>query len=168
MVKKTNTGAIAGIISGAVIIILAVVMLTGAFNPSGLSTSSQFQMKYSFGADFYTEMFGVTYSILEQLENMSSDNAANLAFAINAITKSLGFVVLAIGIGVLGLSFTKLYVWIPQERNTTPDAEKPQLDESVRKIKEETEEAQSEIEESARETEEATENLAADTSEVDP
>ena len=64
MVKKVNSGAIVGIAIGVAVIILAVVLLGNSsvgFNrlsASDLSTSSQFQLSYSFGADFYTEMFG--------------------------------------------------------------------------------------------------------------
>ena len=131
MVKKTNQGAVVGIISGIVIIILAIVMLCGANNlsSSSMSTSSKFQLSYSFGADFYTEMFGVTYNILEQLGDMSSDNAKNILVATNAITRSLGFIVLAIGIGVLGLSFCRLNIWVPHENHpvsgSEPDSSDP-------------------------------------------
>ena len=90
MTRKLNPGAIAGIIIGVITIIFAIVMISNAGNvsmsrlsSSDLSKSSQFQMKYSFGADFYTEMFGVTYNALQQLIGMSSDNAANLAAVTN-------------------------------------------------------------------------------------
>ncbi len=136
MAKKVNIGAIIGIAIGAVIIILAVVMLGEAnrqvtmniLPSSTLSTSSQFQLSYSFGADFYTEMFGVTYKTLQQLIGMSSDNAKNIAAATNTIVSGmqggmshiskqvsslLAYVILAIGLATVGLSFGKLFVWVP-------------------------------------------------------
>jgi hypothetical protein len=133
MVKKVNSGAIVGIAIGVAVIILAVVLLGNSsvgFNrlsASDLSTSSQFQLSYSFGADFYTEMFGVTYNVLQQLVAMSKDNAANIASATNSIVsgvsnglsqivRMLAFVILAIGAGVIGLSFSKLFVWIPSDQ----------------------------------------------------
>lgn len=133
MVKKVNSGAIVGIAIGIAVIILAVVLLGNSsvgFNrlsASDLSTSSQFQLSYSFGADFYTEMFGVTYNVLQQLVAMSKDNAANIASATNSIVsgvsnglsqivRMLAFVILAIGAGVIGLSFSKLFVWIPSDQ----------------------------------------------------
>ncbi len=142
MEMKTNSGAIVGIVSGVAIIVLAIVMLSGANNLSisALSTSSQFQLSYSFGADFYTEMYGVTYNILKQLGDMSSDNAANIALATNTITKSLGYTILAIGLGVLGLSFCKLKVWIPKERNNVSNSE-PQLNGSFINPEKDTEES---------------------------
>ena len=95
MVKKVNSGAIVGIAIGVAVIILAVVLLGNSsvgFNrlsASDLSTSSQFQLSYSFGADFYTEMFGVTYNVLQQLVAMSKDNAANIASATNSIVSGV-------------------------------------------------------------------------------
>ena len=121
MVKKTNPGAVVGIVAGIAVIIIAIVMLGGTvqLSENDLSTSAQFQLSYSFGADFYTEMFGVTYNVLEQLEDMSKDNAANIAKATNTvtntITRSIAYVVLAIGAGVFGLSFSKLYFWVPSD-----------------------------------------------------
>ena len=133
MEKKTNPGAVVGIVAGIAVIIIAIVLLTGAsqISVNDLATSSQFQLSYSFGADFYTEMFGVTYNVLEQLEDMSNDNAANIAKATNTITRSIAFVVLAIGVSVFGLSFSKLYFWVPSQPQSGhhivyPDPEKPQ------------------------------------------
>ena len=135
MVKKVNSGAIVGIAIGIAVIILAVVLLGNSsvgFNrlsASDLSTSSQFQLSYSFGADFYTEMFGVTYNVLQQLVAMSKDNAANIASATNSIVSGVSNglsqilaemdssnKVIAIGAGVIGLSFSKLFVWIPSDQ----------------------------------------------------
>ena len=139
MIKKANPGAVVGIIIGIIIIIFAVVMIgnidsrisTDRLSSSDLSRSSQIQFKYSFGADFYTEMFGVTYNTLQQLEDMSSDNTANIAAASNAIVSSmrngmsqtikqlgslLAYVIMAIGLATAGLSCSKLFVWVPGEK----------------------------------------------------
>lgn len=128
MVRKLNLGAIVGIIAGIVIIVMAVVFLNGGSNSvrtsrlseSDLAKSSQFQISYSFGADFYTEMFGVTYKTLEQLNDMSQDNARNIARSTNTLAASvdsvvhmLAYLMLAIGIGVVGLSCCKLFLWVP-------------------------------------------------------
>ena len=139
MIKKVNPGAIVGIILGVIIIVFGIVMIgnvesgisTDYVSSSSLARSSQFQLKYSFGADFYTEMFGVTYNTLQQLEGMSSDNAANIAAASNAVISSmrsgmsqtirqlgslLAYVIMAIGLAAVGLSCSKLFVWIPGEK----------------------------------------------------
>jgi len=130
MVKKINSGAIVGIAIGVAVVIMAVILLGNSstgfsrLSASDLSTSSQFQLSYSFGADFYTEMFGVTYNVLQQLVAMSKDNASNIASATNSIVsgvsnglsqvvRMLAFVILAIGAGIVGLSFSKLFVWVP-------------------------------------------------------
>ena len=133
MTRKLNPGAVAGIIIGVIIIIFAIVMIGNAGNvtmgrvsSSELSKSSQFQMKYSFGADFYTEMFGVTYNALQQLQDMSANDAANTTASTNTIvsgiqkgTNHLGsliaYVILAIGLATAGLSCTKLFVWLPAD-----------------------------------------------------
>lgn len=131
MIKKVNPGAIVGIIIGVIIIVFGIVMIGTVNNgdsmstlpSSSLSTSSQIQFKYSFGADFYTEMFGVTYNTLQQLVDMSADNARNLSSATNTIVHSmrtvgslLAYVIMAIGLAVVGLSCSKLFVWIPGEK----------------------------------------------------
>lgn len=143
MTKKVNIGAIIGIVIGIAIIILAVSMMGNTdqriamdrLSSSSLSTSTQFQLSYSFGADFYTEMFGVTYKTLQQLIGMSSDNAKNIAAATNTIVSGmqdgmnrissqisslLAYVILAIGLATTGLSFGKLFVWVPAEKDFNP------------------------------------------------
>ena len=133
MKKQINSGAIVGIAIGIAVIIMAVVLLGNSsagfshLSASDLSTSSQFQLSYSFGADFYTEIFGVTYNVLQQLVAMSKDNASNIASATNSIVsgvsnglsqvvRMLAFVILAIGAGIVGLSFSKLFVWVPSDQ----------------------------------------------------
>lgn len=138
MTRKLNPGAIAGIIIGVIIIIFAIVMISNAGNvsmsrlsSSDLSKSSQFQMKYSFGADFYTEMFSVTYNALQQLQDMSSNDAANIASATNTLVSGMqkganklgelvSYVILAIGLATAGLSCTKLFVWLPADSLPAP------------------------------------------------
>ena len=134
MIKKVNSGAIVGIIAGIAIIVFAITMLSGSnhsLSASDFSKSSQLQFDYSFGADFYTEMFGVTYNVLQQLEDMSSDNATNIARATNSINQSISsinqsisYIIMAIGIGVFGLSFSKLFVWVPSDTQKAPPAPK--------------------------------------------
>lgn len=140
MIKKTNPGAIVGIVLGVIIIVFGIVMIGTVNNgnsmstlpSSALSTSSQIQFKYSFGADFYTEMFGVTYNTLQQLVDMSADNARNISSATNTIVHSmrtvgslLAYVIMAIGLAAVGLSCSKLFVWIPGEKTAKgiPDPE---------------------------------------------
>ena len=139
MKKQLNVGAVIGVAVGLVIVILALVMLGGVkgstemsgLPSTALSTSSSFQMKYSFGADFYTEMFGVTYNALQQLIGMSSDNAANLAAVTNkmvggmhtgfsAVCNLLAWVLLAIGLGTAGISCSRLFVWLPGQDGPAP------------------------------------------------
>ena len=127
MIKKVNSGAIVGIIAGIAIIVFAITMLSGSnhsLSASDFSKSSQIQFDYSFGADFYTEMFGVTYNVLQQLEDMSSDNATNIARATNSINQSISYIIMAIGIGVFGLSFSKLFVWVPSDTQKATPAPK--------------------------------------------
>lgn len=130
MVKKVNAGAIIGIIVGILVIALGVVTLNGAetkhVSSSDFSKSSQLQFSYSFGADFYTEMFGVTYNTLQQLEDMANDNTYNMAVATNTISsglekvnQTLAYVILAIGAGILALSFGKLITYIPDISQST-------------------------------------------------
>ena len=134
MSKKVNPGAIVGIIIGIAIIVFSIVLLNNTdhsvksiqLSTSDMSTSSQFQLSYSFGADFYTEMFGVTYNTLQQLTDMSKDNATNIVKATNTIVtdinngfsqilRMLSFIVLAVGAGVIGLSCNKLFLWVPSD-----------------------------------------------------
>ena len=88
-------------------------------------------------------MYGVTHSILQQLGDMSGDYAVNMARVVNTVTASLGYVIPAIGIGVLGLSFCKLNVWIPAESDHVL-TEEPQLMDSAIDSKTESEEEEAE------------------------
>ena len=67
--KKVNKGAVVGLVIGIIIAVFGVVQYFGAdaaFEQSkadsySFSKSTPYAVKYSFGADFYTEMFGITY-----------------------------------------------------------------------------------------------------------
>ena len=121
--RRINFGALFTVILGITIVILASVNLkkmneamdylrttSGSF-----SKSSQYQSSYSFGADFYTEMFGVTYKALSELNDISTDIAANFSRLNNSLNAEIGlaveslhYLIFAVGIAMVGFGCTHL------------------------------------------------------------
>lgn len=89
-----------GIIIGVLIIAAGLNLLIASLSaPASISVGSTIALDYTFGADFYTEMYGVTYKAVKQLNN--------LGYAISAgVGKTLPLLkLIASGISVLVMSF---------------------------------------------------------------
>jgi hypothetical protein len=70
----------------------------------------------SLGADFYTEMFGITYDVLDELGDISSDTARNFTVLNNNLVSGMQnlyqmvcVLLTALGAGVIALSAARFY-----------------------------------------------------------
>lgn len=95
-----------GIVVGIAIIIMGASLCSSA--ESGAYIGTTYAVDYSFGADFYTQMFSVTYDILSQLNSMATGITSNFTRALHALSKGFGMLTIAIGM-VTTVSFAYLF-----------------------------------------------------------
>ena len=99
-----KTAKIIGIVVGSLIIVMGLYMLIAAMSTStGAYFSTTYSIDYSFGADFYTEMYGVTYDAVGQLNKIA--NGLDAAFdktlpLLQIIAMGIGMLIIAIGAAV--------------------------------------------------------------------
>lgn len=137
--KKVNKGAVVGLVIGIIIAVFGVVQYFGAdaaFEQSkadsySFSKSTPYAVKYSFGADFYTEMFGITYDVLDELGDISSDTARNFTVLNNNFVSGMQnlyqmvcVLLTALGAGIIALSASKLTVYCPAEEKNEKEMQK--------------------------------------------
>lgn len=84
-----------GILVGIAIIIAGVNLTNNA--PSPVSIDTEYAISYSFGADFYTEMYGVTYDILSQLKNISRGLTSNFGRMLSAMYEVISALIITLG-----------------------------------------------------------------------
>lgn len=120
---KKKSGAQVALVLGVVIVLLGGILLAVGCNQfanmetasSDFSSSHEYASSYTFGADFYTEMYGVTYDALNQLNNFSSNTASNFSQLNNHMVQSMGalysaacWLIVALGLGLCGIACIKL------------------------------------------------------------
>lgn len=99
-----KTAKIIGIVVGSLIIVMGLYMLIAAMSTStGAYFSTTYTFDYSFGADFYTEMYGVTYDAVGQLNKIA--NGLESSFdktlpLLQIIAMGIGMLIIAIGAAV--------------------------------------------------------------------
>lgn len=129
--QKTRTISVTAIIAlvlGIVILLMGITMATKKENVEGYTSSKAYMSKnYDadtaiFGADFYTEIYGASDTIVDELNdinktvsgmandiNKAMENASNQANKqLNAIYFSGGMIVMAMGLGIIAIAMTKL------------------------------------------------------------
>lgn len=84
-----------GILVGIAIIIAGVNLMNNV--PSPVSIDTEYAISYSFGADFYTEMYGVTYDILSQLKNISRGLTSNFGRMLSAMYEVVSALIITLG-----------------------------------------------------------------------
>ena len=114
----------ASIVLGIVIILLGVMLATkpveadSIYIPSSYYAGSYSATRYTFGADFYTEIYGTSCDAVDELNDINRNLADGLldinssialvtAYSIKAIFFSSGIITISIGIGVIALNLTK-------------------------------------------------------------
>jgi hypothetical protein len=90
----------------AVVIIIMGACVIGTANDlrTSLSVSDTYVSSYSFGADFYTEMYNVTYKAVDQLKNIGDGMEAGVGrilTALRAVAKGVGVLTMAVGFAVM-------------------------------------------------------------------
>ena len=90
----------------AIVIIIMGACVIGTANDlrTSLSVSDTYVSSYSFGADFYTEMYNVTYKAVDQLKNISDGMEAGVGrilTALRAVAKGIGVLTMAVGFAVM-------------------------------------------------------------------
>lgn len=84
-----------GVLVGIAIIIAGVNLMNNVPSPASIDT--EYAISYSFGADFYTEMYGVTYDILSQLNNMASGLRGNFGRVLSAMYELVSTLIIVLG-----------------------------------------------------------------------
>lgn len=141
MKKKLKVGALIALIIGLAIVFVGytgfsgVEKATGSFNVASPSFkhSYNYAASYRFGADFYTEMYGVTHDILSQLNDISSDLESNFKALSDANIRGLSkifeqiqpistrlaegvwLLIMAIGAAVAAVALCNLTVTVPAD-----------------------------------------------------
>ena len=98
-----------GIIAGAVAIVLGVASMAGAFSSRVLDGFSNHLISYSFGADFYTEMYKASYEINDSLATVANTVAEGSNAISGAVSAGCGIVAIAIGL-LMVFFFASSYV----------------------------------------------------------
>lgn len=84
-----------GILVGVAIIMAGIGLMNSAPSPASIAT--EYALDDSFGADFYTEMYGVTYDILSQLQNISRGLTSNFGHLLDAIYEVVSTLIIVLG-----------------------------------------------------------------------
>jgi len=99
---KRKLAPVIGAACSLLIILLGVIVF---FSACGLSESigfgSTYVSSYSFGADFYTEMYNVTYKAVDQLQYIADGLETGLSrvlVSLRALAKGVGVLIISLGI----------------------------------------------------------------------
>ena len=91
----------------AIVIIIMGACVIGTANDlrTGVSVNNTYVSSYSFGADFYTEMYNVTYKAVDQLKNLGDGmetGMSRILEALKVVAKGIGVLTMAVGFAVMG------------------------------------------------------------------
>jgi len=103
--KKLLPAAITAAIALLVFILGLVVFCNAGSLSESVYVGTTYASSYSFGADFYTEMFKITYKAVDQLNNIGSGlgtGFSRVLTSLRAIARGIG--VLIMSLGLLSLS----------------------------------------------------------------
>ena len=119
MHKRISKGAVFGCIIGIALVCVGAYMFLHTPITDSICHSSEIALSYSFGADFYTEIYGVTHDILSQLNNMSSDFEANLRIIYSGILLiycAISVLISALGISVFAISLGRVRKYVYDDK----------------------------------------------------
>lgn len=109
--RKFNVSAIISLILGVVIIIMGITVMNKDAELSTYHARQYDADSAMFGGDFYTEIYGATDIIVDELSDINggveslSDSMAEM---VNLIYYPAGMIIIAIGIGVVALSCPRI------------------------------------------------------------
>ena len=113
------------VVSVLVILLGLIVFISACALPDSLSVSNTYVSSYSFGADFYTEMYNVTYKAVDQLKYIADGletGFSRVLTCLSAVAKGIGVLVISIGLISLGRSIPAVLDLIPAK---APKASEP-------------------------------------------
>lgn len=120
--KKTISALVSAAIS-LLIFVLGLIVFCNAGNlAESIYVGTTYASSYSFGADFYTEMFKITYKAVDQLNNIGNGIASGFGrvlTSLRAIAKSVGVLIMALGLFSLNRSVPALVDLLPEKKTET-------------------------------------------------
>ena len=109
--NKINVMAIVSLIIGAVIIIMGIVVMNKEVSMEEHSAGYYNADYAAFGGDFYTEIYGATDIIVDELNDINGGIeviSQSVASAANVIYYPIGMMIIAIGLSVVAISCNHL------------------------------------------------------------
>lgn len=109
--EKIDIMPIISLIIGVIVIIIGVILLSHKSNVEIYDARTYDVDKSEFGADFYTEIYGASDTIVDELSDINGGIAAitsSLASMTEAIYYGCGMVVIAIGLGIIAISLINI------------------------------------------------------------
>ncbi len=128
MKKFSDHGSKIGLYVGCLMAVAGIVMLFLAPAVPDFPYSYEYRSTCRFGGDFYTEIYGVTKTILDQLNGFSSSVSTGLDHlytALRAIYYAVSVLIIGMGLSVAALSCRK-----PPKK---PEEEQQKLEDLLRK-----------------------------------
>lgn len=125
--KKNPCASIAFLLGILILIIGLCGLISGKsakdkLKKASFDSSFTYAQSYRFGADFYTEMFGITYKMLDQLNGISSDIKSNFAELNKANVEAafrvgarISWLTVALGVALCGISLCHMNENGPQD-----------------------------------------------------
>lgn len=108
---KKGIMAIISLIIGVIIAVLGFVVLSHKANIESYDAKIYNVDKAVFGADFYTEIYGASDTIVDELSDINGGMSllsTSIISVINAIYNSSGMIIIAIGLCVISISLMNL------------------------------------------------------------
>lgn len=108
---KRDIMPIISLVIGIIVFIIGVTLLSHKTNMEIYDARTYDVDKAAFGADFYTEIYGASDTIVDELSDINGGIAvitSSLASTVEAIYYGCGMVVIALGLGIIAISFINL------------------------------------------------------------
>ncbi len=109
--KRFNVMSIFSILLGVTIIVLGIVVMNKKTELTTYSTANYYVREAEFGADFYTYMYKASETIVDELDDINKGLAIvarSMNTMANEIYFPIGMLIIAIGIGVIAITFNHM------------------------------------------------------------
>ena len=116
--KHTLSVLISASISLLIFILGIIVLCSAGKLAESIYVGTTYASSYSFGADFYTEMFKITYKAVDQLNNIGNGIASGFGrvlTSLRVIAKGVGVLIMALGLFSLNRSVPALVELLPEK-----------------------------------------------------
>ncbi len=109
--SKINIMPIFSLIIGVIVVILGFTVLSHKTNLEIYDASVYNVDKAVFGADFYTEIYSASDTIVDELNDINSGISSlsgSIVAVIDAIYYGAGMIIIALGLGIISISFINI------------------------------------------------------------